>query len=159
MRESKQIQNDLGRLQIACRARGIPVTVQRRVIFTTLRERDDHPTVDQIFADVKDRIPGVSRTTVYRTLETLADLGLARRTSHFEAFARFDGNMEQHHHLVCTVCGKVVDFQDPQLTIGELPDVSRSGFALSDFSIYFEGFCSVCKRIARRAKPRKQKAT
>ncbi len=142
---------------MVCRERGIPVTVQRRVIFTALLERDDHPTVDQIFDDVKNRIPGLSRTTVYRTLETLADLGLVRRTNHFEACVRFDGNMEQHHHLVCIVCGKVTDFQDPGLTIADLPDVRRSGFVLSDYSIYFEGYCSHCRRTAKFAKPRKAK--
>jgi Fur family peroxide stress response transcriptional regulator len=158
LRGSKRHQNgELEHLETACRERGIPVTVQRRVIFTALLERDDHPTVDQIFDDVKSRIPGVSRTTVYRTLETLADLGLARRTNHSEAFARFDGNMAQHHHLVCIGCGNVTDFQDPGLTIRDLPDVSRSGFAVSDYSIYFEGYCSRCKRTATPGKPRKTK--
>ena len=142
-------------LEAACRRRGIPVTVQRRVIFSALIEREDHPTVDQVFAEVKARIPGVSRTTVYRTLETLANLGLARRTNHFAASARFDGNMEQHHHLVCTLCGKVIDFQDPSLTIANLPDTRRSGFTLLDYSVYFEGFCSDCKRPANAARPRK----
>jgi Fur family peroxide stress response transcriptional regulator len=137
----------------------MPVTVQRRVIFSALLEREDHPTVDQIFDDVKERIPGVSRTTVYRTLETLANLGLARRTNHFAASARFDGNMEQHHHLVCTRCGKVIDFQDPSLTVANLPDARRSGFTLLDYSVYFEGFCSDCKRPANAAKARAAKAT
>jgi Fur family peroxide stress response transcriptional regulator len=156
LRASKQLQtSNLKRLENACRERGIPVTVQRRVIFTELLERDDHPTVDQIFDAVKKRIPGVSRTTVYRTLETLADLGLARRTNHFEAFGRFDGNMEQHHHLVCTKCGKLTDFQASGLSIGDLPDVSRSGFALADYSIYFEGRCSDCQRSAVPGERRK----
>lgn len=142
---------------MVCRERGIPVTVQRRVIFTALLERDDHPTVDHIFNDVKDRIPGVSRTTVYRTLETLADLGLARRTNHIGAFARFDGYMEHHHHLVCVACGKVIDFQDPRLTLVDLPDVRRSGFAVVDYSIYFEGYCSNCKQNAKSANRTGQK--
>jgi Fur family transcriptional regulator, peroxide stress response regulator len=145
----------LERLEAACRRRRIPVTVQRRVIFSALIEREDHPTVDQVFVDVRARIPGVSRTTVYRTLETLASLGLARRTNHFAASARFDGNMEQHHHLVCILCGKVIDFQNPSLTIAKLPDARRSGFTLLDYSVYFEGFCSDCKRPASAAKPRK----
>ena len=160
MQALKRHQNGgLERLERVCRDRGIPVTVQRRVIFTALLERDDHPSVDQIFDDVKGRIPGVSRTTVYRTLETLTDLGLARRANHFEALARFDGNMKQHHHLVCTVCGKVSDFQDPGLTIGGLPDVRRSGFVLFDYSIYFEGYCVDCKRTGTPGKPRKRKAS
>jgi Fur family transcriptional regulator, peroxide stress response regulator len=133
------------RIETACRRKGMPVTVQRRVIFAALLDRNDHPTVDQVFAQVKHRIPGVSRTTVYRTLETLANLGLVRRTNHFAASARFDGNMERHHHLVCTACGKVIDLQDSSAAVSNLPDVRRNGFTLRDYSIYFEGFCSDCK--------------
>ena len=137
----------------------MPLTVQRRTIFSALLERDDHPTVHQIFAHVKDRIPGVSKTTVYRTLETLVKLGLVRRTHHFAASARYDGNMEQHHHLVCTACGKVIDYQDSAVTIANLPDGRRNGFTLLDFSIYFEGFCSDCKRTASSGKPQRANAT
>jgi Fur family peroxide stress response transcriptional regulator len=155
---TKQTQSiDFERLATACRKRGIPVTVQRRVIFGALLGRDDHPTVDQVFDDVKERIPGVSRTTVYRTLETLADLGLARRTNHFGAFVRFDANMEQHHHLVCTLCNKVSDFQHSGLSIGTPPEVRGSGFVVSDVSIYFEGYCATCRRSPRAAKRRKVK--
>jgi Fur family transcriptional regulator, peroxide stress response regulator len=146
----------LARLEAACRLEGIPTTVQRRVIFTVLLERKDHPTVDQVFEDVKERIPGVSRTTVYRTLETLANLGLARRTNHFAASARFDGNMEQHHHLVCTACGKVVDYQDPALAVMHAPDGRHHGFTVADYSVYFEGICSDCKGNANAAGPRQE---
>ena len=53
---------------------------------------------DPVYDDVKDRIPGVSRTTVYRTLETFVDLGMSRKTSHVAVMARFDGNVERYHH-------------------------------------------------------------
>jgi Fur family peroxide stress response transcriptional regulator len=147
-----------GLLEATCRRENIPLTVQRRVIFTALIERDDHPTVDQIFAQVKDRIPGVSRTTVYRTLETLANLGVVRRTHHFAASARFDGNIEQHHHRVCTICGKVADVQATDLQISNLPTVSQEGFKLLDYSVYFEGHCSMCKRVGKPGKSRNSTA-
>ncbi len=147
----------LQRLDAACRERGIPVTVQRRAILTALLERHDHPTVDQIYVDVKARIPGLSRTPVYRNLEALTDLGLARRTNHFAAFARFDGNLDQHHHLVCTKCGKVKDFKDSGLALAALPDCRRAGFAVQDYSVYFEGLCGSCKRSNGSAKRKKSK--
>lgn len=143
------------RLEIACRRKGIPVTVQRRVIFSAVLDRHDHPTVDQVFAQVKDRLPGVSRTTVYRTLETLVHIGLVRRTHHFAAAVRFDGNMEQHHHLVCTGCGKVNDFQGSSVAISIPPETRRNGFTPLDYSVYFEGVCSDCKQPAHTAKSRK----
>jgi Fur family transcriptional regulator, peroxide stress response regulator len=139
-------QKKLDLLKTLCRRRGLPLTVQRRVIFDALLERTDHPTVDQVFEGIKRRIPGVSRTTVYRTLETLAELGIVRRANHFEATARFDGNTEHHHHLVCLRCDKVSDYHDSSLKSIRLPDARRSGFKIVDFSVYFEGLCPHCKR-------------
>lgn len=158
LRQTQNIMpSHLSRLEEVCRRKRLPVTVQRRVIFAALLERDDHPTVDQVFAQVKDRIPGVSRTTVYRTLETLASLGLIRRTNHFAASARFDANMDQHHHLVCTACGKVMDFQDTDLKIPNVPALRQNGFTLLDYSIYFEGHCTDCTRSGNSAKRRREK--
>ena len=111
--EHNQLKLDL--LESISRERNLPVTIQRRVVLNALLDRDDHPTVDQLFEDVKVRMPGVSRTTIYRALETLVDLGLARRTNHFEASARFDGNTDHHHHLVCRRCNHVEDIDHPSL--------------------------------------------
>ena len=143
-------------LESLCRQRRIPVTVQRRVILSTLLGRHDHPTIDQVFEDVKARLPGVSRTTVYRVLETLVELGIAKRTHHFEAAARFDGNTDHHHHLICIRCNQIVDFHHPRLGRVPLPDPHRTGFEVIDFSVYFEGVCAKCQsaaQIRRRKKP------
>ena len=155
------IEKKFQRLEAECRERGLPVTVQRRVIFAALLDRADHPTIDQVYEEVKHRIPGVSRTTVYRTLETLAALGVAKKTSHFNAVARFDGNVDHHHHLVCMRCDKIVDFADPALTGLPLPDARRTGFEIVDFSVYFEGLCRECSKGKARFRgsngPRKKK--
>ncbi len=153
-------QRKLELLEVKCRQRGLPVTVQRRVILDVLLDRDDHPTVDQMFEDVKDRIPGVSRTTVYRALETLVDLGLAKRAraNHFEAVARFDGNTDHHHHLICRGCNRVIDFDDPALDKLRLPDLSHMGFRVFDCSVHFEGLCSKCeKKVSNSASKKKRR--
>lgn len=133
-------------LETRCREHGLPVTTQRRVILTALLEHRDHPTVDQVFEDVKERLPGISRTTVYRVLDTLVRLRIARRTNHFAAAARFDGKTDHHHHLVCIECGKVVDFDGVDLSAIAPPDARQTGFEIIDFSAYFEGFCAECKQ-------------
>ena len=145
-------QGKIGSLEAKCRERGIPMTVQRRAIFEALLDRHDHPTIDQVYEDVKDRIRGVSRTTVYRTLETFVDLGVSRKTSHVAAMARFDGNVDHHHHLVCVRCDKVVDFDDPALSRLPFPDARRTGFEIVDFSVYLEGLCPDCKKTAPKAR-------
>lgn len=128
-----------------CRENGIPLTVQRRAVLGALLDRGDHPTADQIFEDVQARLPGVSRATVYRVLETLVRVGVARRASHLGARARFDPNTGPHHHLVCLRCGKMVDLDHPSLDSLPLPDVRHAGFQITEYSIHFQGICSRCR--------------
>jgi Fur family transcriptional regulator, peroxide stress response regulator len=131
--------------QAKCRERGFPVTVQRRAIFDALLDLEDHPTIDQVYENVKERIPGASRTTVFRTLETLAELGVAKITSHFESVARFDGNVDHHHHLICVRCSKVMVFDDSAFTGIPSANTRRRGFEIFDYSVYFEGLCHECE--------------
>ncbi|HRX84343.1 MAG TPA: transcriptional repressor, partial [Phycisphaerae bacterium] len=53
-----------------CRQQGLALTVQRRTILSVLLDSDDHPTADQVYEIVRQRLPGLSRTTVYRVLDT-----------------------------------------------------------------------------------------
>ena len=140
-----------------CRRQGLALTVQRRTILEALMRRHDHPTADHVYEDVRTRIPGVSRTTVYRVLETLVRLGVARKTSHAGAQVRFDPNTDRHHHLVCMHCGKVVDLEDDGIGKVAVPNVKRAGFTIDDYSIQFNGSCGDCGRGARAARSRKRR--
>ncbi len=126
-----------------CRQRGLPVTMQRRVILEAVLKRDDHPTADQIYEAVRERIPQLSRTTIYRVLETFVDLGILRRLRQTGA-ARFDGKIERHHHVVCTQCGKIVDLEDTGLDCLSIPNEKMQGFEIDDFSVHFSGICPNC---------------
>lgn len=139
-------------LEARCRERGIPLTVQRRAVLEALVGRADHPTADQIYEVVQLRLQGVSRTTVYRVLETLVSLGLASKAVHYGTAARFDPNIEHHHHLVCMHCDKVIDIVSPELEDLEVPQVRRSSFEIVDFSVHFLGICRECKVRQKREK-------
>lgn len=128
-----------------CRKKGLPVTVQRRAILEAVLQRNDHPTADGVFEAVQGRIPQLSRTTVYRVLDTLVELGFIRRI-HQAGVARFDGNVNHHHHLVCTTCGKIIDLEDQSLDQLPLPDGKLQGFKIDDFSIHFSGTCPNCRK-------------
>lgn len=140
----------LAELVTACRREGLPVTVQRRVILEALAGRDDHPTADQVYAQVRGRLPNVSRTTVYRVLETLVALGVARKTASPGAAARFDPRTHRHHHLVCSACEAIVDVHDPALDGLRLGSARRAGFDVEDYSVHFRGLCPKCRRQRRR---------
>jgi Fur family peroxide stress response transcriptional regulator len=128
-----------------CRKRGLALTIQRRAVFEQLAERRDHPTADQVYDALSARLPGLSRTTVYRVLETLVDAGLARRVHHTGAAARFDAVTERHHHLVCESCGRLVDLEDAAVPPLKVPDARGKGFRIRDYSISFTGLCSSCR--------------
>ena len=128
-----------------CRERGLALTIQRRAVFDELDGRKDHPTADQIYDALKDRLPGLSRTTVYRVLETLVEAGFARRVHHPDAVARFDPMTERHHHMVCDACGRMLDVDDASLPPVALPPAVKAGFRVRDYSISFTGLCPGCQ--------------
>jgi Fur family peroxide stress response transcriptional regulator len=135
----------MAQLETACREHGLPLTVQRRTILEVLAERTDHPTADQVWEAVCERMPGVSRTTVYRVLDAFVRLGLAVKAPHTGQSVRFDPRTERHHHLVCVECDRVLDLESPALDDVRLPDMKRIGFRVDDFYIHIRGVCADCR--------------
>jgi len=133
-------------LESLCRRAGKPVTAQRRAVLQAVLQRDDHPTADQILEVVKERIPGISRTTVYRVLDALVDWGVIRRLPHAGSLARFDGRIRRHHHLVCDRCRKVIDLEDKRLNRISVSHISAEGFEIQDFSVHLTGVCKECRQ-------------
>jgi len=138
-----------------CHRHALPLTFQRRVILEALSVRSDHPTADHIFDSLRKRIPELSRTTVYRTLETFARVGIARKVCHPGAAARYEIDTVRHHHLVCLNCEAIVDLKDTSLDGLPLPS-GKYGFSIADYSIQFRGLCPDCstKASAKRTRPR-----
>jgi len=132
-------------LESCCRDRGMALTVQRRTILETLAARTDHPTADQLYEDVKGVVRGVSRTTVYRVLETFVQRGIVVKVSKPGAKARFDADTGRHHHLICLGCDAVVDCHDERLQGIDVPNELESRFEVRDFSLAITGFCSNCR--------------
>jgi Fur family peroxide stress response transcriptional regulator len=137
------------RLEQLCRAKGLSITVQRRALLEELCRRTDHPTADDLFDSVRPRVPGLSRTTVYRVLDTLVDVGVLRRVAHSGGTARFDPRLERHHHLVCERCGGLSDLPDSSVPKLPLQGVVAPGFRIVDYSIQFNGTCAACRGGAR----------
>jgi len=146
-------------LETACRAHGLAVTVQRRRIFEALSGRTDHPTPDQVYAAVNDTLPGVSRTTVYRVLDTLVRAGVLAKACSPSAASRVDPRTSPHHHLVCRRCDRLFDVDEEAVEHRiRPPDVRRRGFTIQGYSIYFTGLCAACREKAAALRPSKRAA-
>ena len=132
-------------LETMCREHGLALTVQRRVILETLAGRTDHPTADQIYEAIQNVLKGVSKTTVYRVLETFVSFGIIRKISNPEAKARFDADTSRHHNATCLHCGLVMDVHDQDLNTIKFPAQNENGFEFVDYSINFTGLCANCR--------------
>lgn len=132
-------------LQRVLEVRGYRLTPARRAILAALTESDDHVTADELAALVQSRTPGVGRMTVYRTLELLCDLGLLRPVYQGTGAAHYvrlqDGH---HHHLVCSRCARVIEFDD--CALGDLPArlAHRFGFRVEGHLLELYGLCEEC---------------
>jgi len=140
------LKNKSSELEAVCRNQGLALTIQRRAILEALASRKDHPTADQVYEDISNKLKGVSRTTVYRVLETFVSLGIAKKISNPESKARFDADTDRHHHLTCVSCGAVLDLHDPKLNDLQPPPGIESEFEIIDYSITFIGRCANCRR-------------
>lgn len=137
-----------------CRQRRLPVTIQRRAILQAILGREDHPTADQIHAQIRTQLPNVSRTSVYRILEMLVETGMITKICHPGSAARFDPKLHRHHHLVCLSCERIMDIEEPQLDDLPLPRGHAHGFQIQDYHIHFRGLCAPCARKQRtQARP------
>ena len=92
---------------------GCRVTRQRDAVFQFLRSVDSHPSAEQIFQEVRHKIPNISLATVYKALEALVAAGVALKLANAEGPARYDCHCEDHYHLRCTTTGEIRDLDTP----------------------------------------------
>lgn len=153
MAQHKDLRTSIDSLAQTCHRKKIPLTHQRRIIMTELAMHGDHPSAEEIYQSVKELLPGISRTTVYRVLETLVRIGVAVRVNNPQACARFDADTTPHHHGVCTSCQRVLDLPLAAFDGIPFPSSSDNGFQITGYSVNFSGRCSACQSILHNENP------
>ncbi len=130
----------------AMQAEGYRLTQSRQDILETLVTTGGHLSADDLSDQVRAAHPNVGRMTVYRTLDLLVELGLVRPIYQGTGAAHFvlmpDGH---HHHLVCSDCGLVVEFENCTIGVMEKELSERYGFELSGHLVEFFGRCRDCR--------------
>ncbi len=131
----------LGRL----RGRGWRMTSQRRVVAEVLDGDHVHLTADEVHARAAQRLPEISRATVYNALGELVSLGEVIEVSTDGRAKRYDPNAHHpHQHLVCSDCGTIRDVHPTGNPLTDLPADERFGFTVSEAEVTYRGLCPSC---------------
>ena len=132
-----------------CADHGIAVTHQRQVLYETMQSMHGHPSPEEVFASVKQRIPSVSLATVYKNIHLFVESGVFRELSIHHGTLRVEMNKQPHHHMVCSVCKKVSDLpEDDELRLGlqTATGMLPGGFLVERVSMDVIGVCPDCQR-------------
>ncbi|GAA2165909.1 MULTISPECIES: Fur family transcriptional regulator [Glycomyces] len=122
------------------------ITPQRRVIAETLEGSHVHFTAEEILERAVERMPELSRATVYNTLNEMVALGEVLELTLDGRSKRYDPNADhEHHHLICEGCGLMKDVHAMADPVDWLPGDERHGFAVSRGSITYRGLCPACQ--------------
>ena len=124
------------------RKAGLKLTPQRLAIYKELLRLNNHPDAEELFESVKDKIEGISLTTVYRTLSSLERAGLVVRVPTLKDKVRYDARVEPHGHFVCLNCGRVYDLET---SVNDYNVSLPEGFELKSCSLVCYGVCKGCK--------------
>ncbi|MGW2301526.1 Fur family transcriptional regulator [Streptomyces sp. NPDC001809] len=121
-------------------------TKQRAAVSAALNEVDEFRSAQELHDMLKHRGDSVGLTTVYRTLQSLADAGEvdALRTSEGETVYRRCSTGDHHHHLVCRVCGKAVEVEGPMVEQWAEAIASEHGFVNVAHTVEIFGTCAEC---------------
>ena len=127
------------------RDRGIQVTAQRLAVLSAVSARP-HATADDLIGDVRARIGAVSRQAVFDALGVLSEKGLIRRIQPARSAARYEDRVDDnHHHLVCRRCGRMVDVD---CAAGYRPCLEVDddfGYAIDEAEVIYWGLCGACQ--------------
>ena len=123
-------------------------TIQKEIICSIVKNMRTHPSPDEVYKEVNRQHPTISRATVYRVLNKLADKGEILKVKMPGTADRFDFNTEDHIHAFCTECGGVFDADINNVTelLKHLDDhIDPKDFMMSGINISIEGICPNCK--------------
>lgn len=121
--------------------KGLKSSHQRLKILEYLANNPCHPTADKILHEMKNELPTLSKSTVYKTLNSFVEANLLRELTIEDREIRYEYNLEDHGHFKCEECGEVYDFK---INFDIFHSKELEGFKVNDKNICFKGVCKSC---------------
>lgn len=147
-KKKDRFQIEKGILDEHIQASGLRRTGQRDLILEIFLSTEDHVTSEDLYGLVRKHDPSVGLTTIYRTLKLLTEAGLARevRFGDNKTYYEHHYDHEHHDHMICTECGRVIEFFSAEIEALQDEMAGKFGFRPTHHSLRMWGLCSSCQR-------------
>ena len=136
-------------LKVVLKNKGMKYTEQRAIILQILLNLDEHLNAEELHEIVKKEYPeqNIGIATIYRTLNFLEEVNLISSISFGKEGKKYESNAnDQHHdHIICTSCGKIVEFFDESIEKRQEDIAQQNGFIITDHSMQLFGLCNQCQ--------------
>lgn len=128
---------------------GLPLTHQREAVAAVLFSSDEHLSADDIEGALREREERIGKATIYRTLDLLVKSNLVAEHDFGEGFKRYEHRLSRrpaHQHLICQGCGRVEEFEIPELPAIEARVARETGFRPQRHRVEIHGLCATCQK-------------
>ena len=138
---------------------GLKRTAQRDLILDVFLRTEEHLSSEDLYRLVCKEDASIGQTTVYRTLKILTEAGLAREVRFGDGRAHYEHQYKhQHHdHMICSECGKIIEFYSAQLEAIQDAMAAKHRFEVTEHLLRIIGVCADCRR-ARKERSRQESA-
>ncbi len=128
--------------------KGLKYTEQREIVLLVLINSTSHLSAEDVYNEIKIKYPdsNVGIATVYRALSFLEEVNLITSITFGADGKKFESNSKEHHdHLICTACGKIVEFVDNEIEKRQDKIAKKNAFKISSHSMQLYGICKPCQ--------------
>lgn len=145
MTNNTEVIDDLKNL---LKSKGMKYTEQRGIILEILSSLNDHLSAEEVHEMVKARYPeqNIGIATIYRTLNFLEEVNLISSISFGTDGKKYESSTDHHHdHIICTSCGKIVEFFDETIEKRQEQIAKNNNFQITSYSMQIYGVCEQCQ--------------
>ncbi len=134
-------------LQAYMLKKGLRSTDQRKLIVETFFRAENHVSIEELLAQVREKDPRVGYATVYRTLKLLTECGVANERRFGDGLTRYElaDDVTHHDHLICIECGDIVEFEEQRIEELQEGVARRHGYELRSHKHELYGVCPRCR--------------